>query len=208
MEKKQLLKSDIITAANIYKEKLAGKVFLYVYGREYFELNFATAQFLHLTGVATNLRAREFYRRAKDSTLALNQFYFCEGHPFATAKRKLQCLKNLPSLTTELVCVLKGLNTLTFTYKIGVTNLQFTLGLTENVDSNGKKINDWLVPRTLRPKDNSIAKSNDGEFVDFILSKPASNKKYDMICYQEAGKKFPPELIYMVDTCTGLDRSI
>ena len=118
LEKKQLLKSDIITAANIYKEKLAGKVFLYVYGREYFELNFATAQFLHLTGVATNLRAREFYRRAKDSTLALNQFYFCEGHPFATAKRKLQCLKNLPSLTTELVCVLKGLNTLTFILSI------------------------------------------------------------------------------------------
>ncbi|SFA84072.1 PBECR4 domain-containing protein [Selenomonas ruminantium] len=198
-EKKQLLKRDIIIAAKTYKENLAGKVFLYVYGNEYFELNFANGQFLHLTGVGTKLKAKEFYRRAKDNTLDAGQFYFNESHPFATAKRKLQCLKCLPSLTTELVCVLKGLNTLTFTYKIGVTNLQFTLGLTENVDCNGKKINNWLLPRTLRPKDNSIAKSNDGEFVDYILSKSATKEKYDCICYQDSDKAFPQELLFMVD---------
>ena len=35
-EKKELLKQQIITAAMAYSRDLAGKVFLYVYGEEYF----------------------------------------------------------------------------------------------------------------------------------------------------------------------------
>lgn len=75
----------------------------------------------------------------------------------------------LPSLTEELVCVVKDMQTLTLTYKIGVTNLDFTIGLTENIDFEGNKINDWFLPRTLRVRDKAIENSPSAEFVDFIF---------------------------------------
>lgn len=49
----------------------------------------------------------------------------------------------LPELTNEMVCVLKDMQTMTITYKLSVTNLEFTLGLTENTDRGGNKINDF-----------------------------------------------------------------
>ncbi len=52
-----------------------------------------------------------------------------------TEKKKLPCLKRLPELTNEMVCILKDMQTITIAYKISVTNLEFTLGLTENIFS-------------------------------------------------------------------------
>lgn len=43
-----------------------------------------------------------------------------------------------------MVCILKEMQTVTIIYKLSVTNLEFTLGLTENTDVNGKKINDFF----------------------------------------------------------------
>ncbi len=43
----------------------------------------------------------------KNLFLQNNQFYFDARHVYANAKRKLPCLKRLPELTDELVCVLK-----------------------------------------------------------------------------------------------------
>ena len=59
----------------------------------------------------------------------------------------------------------------------GETNLEFTLGLTENVDNQGQRINDFFLPMSLRVEDTSVEKSNDGEIVDFIFSKDASKNK-------------------------------
>ena len=73
----------------------------------------------------------------------------------------------LPALTNSLVCVVKEMNTVTLTYKVGVTNLNFTIGLTENIDCMGNKINEWLLPRTLRVKDKAIENSAYAEFIDF-----------------------------------------
>lgn len=90
----------------------------------------------------TRLSAKDFYKNAKKSILTNNQFYFDERHTYANAKKKLPCLKRLPELTNEMVCILKDMQTLTIVYKLSVTNLEFTLGLTENTDNSGKKIND------------------------------------------------------------------
>lgn len=97
----------------------------------------------------------------------------------------------LPALTNSLVCVTKDMQTMTLTYKIGVTNLDFTIGLMENSDHAGNKINGWFLPRTLRVKDKSIEKSKSAEFVDFILAKDASMDQYDTITFSEPGKKLP-----------------
>ena len=63
---------------------------------------------------------------------------------YANAKKKLPCLKHLPELTKDMVCILKDMQTVTIKYKLSVTNLEFTLGLTENTDKHGNKINDFF----------------------------------------------------------------
>ena len=178
-DKKKAIRQGIIDAAIVYSQNLGGKTFLYVYGDEYFEVSFPIDHFLHLTGVETRLSAKDFFKNAKKSILTNNQFYFDARHVYANAKKKLPCLKRLPELTNEMVCVLKDMETMTITYKLSVTNLEFTLDLTENIDNNGNKINDLFLPMSLRVKDSSVERSNDGDVIDFIyFSKDASVAKY------------------------------
>ena len=187
-DKKNMIRQGIIDSAEIYSQNLAGKVFLYVYGEEYFEVSFPVDHFLHLTGVETRLSARDFYKNAKKTILTNNQFYFDARHPYANAKKKLPCLKRLPELTNDMVCILKDMETLRIIYKLSVTNLEFTLGLIENTDNNGNKINDYFLPMTLRVKDSSVEKSSDGEVVDFIFAKDASISKYDTLLVEDKSK--------------------
>ncbi len=190
-EKKNVIRKDIIDSAKIYSRDLAGKTFLYVYGEEYFEVSFPVDHFLHLTGVETVLSAKDFYKNAKKGILTNSQFYFSNRHPYANAKKKLPCLKRLPELTNEIVCVLKDMKTVTIMYKISVTNLEFTLGLTENLDNFGNKINDFFLPMSLRVEDSSVEKSADGEIVDFIFEKDASKPKYSNLIVKDHTKNIP-----------------
>ena len=194
-EKKENIRTQIIAAAQSYRDNLVGKVFLYVVGKEYFEVVFQTNRFMHLTGVNSDLSAQDFYDKAKSSLLSTGQFYFDDKHLFSGAKKKLPHLLVLPNLTNSLVCVVKDMQTVTLTYKLGLTNVDFTIGLTENRDYAGNKINDWFLPRTLRVKDHSIENSTEAEFVDFIFSKDASFDKYDTINYSDESKTFPDEII-------------
>ena len=184
-------RQNIIDSAAIYSQNLAGKVFLYVYGNEFFEVSFPVDHFLHLTGVETRLSAKDFYKNAKRAILTNNQFYFDTRHPYANAKKKLPCLKRLPELTNDTVCILKDMRTLTIVYKLSVTNLQFTLGLTENTDDKGNKINDFFLPMSLRVEDSSVEKSNDGEVVDFIFSRDASVSRYETLLVKDESKNIP-----------------
>ena len=101
-------------------------------------------------------------------------------------------------LTNEMVCVLKNMKTMTITYKLSVTNLEFTLGLTENTDTTGNKINDFFLPMSLRVKDSSVEKSNDGEIIDFIFSKDASVAKYDVLLVEDKDKKIPDCIKHLI----------
>ena len=192
-------KKNAIRQAIVYSQNLAGKTFLYVYGDEYFEVSFPIDHFLHLTGVETRLSAKDFYKNAKKSILTNNQFYFDARHVYANAKRKLPCLKRLPELTNEMVCVLKNMETMTITYKLSVTNLEFTLGLTENIDNTGNKINDLFLPMSLRVKDSSVEKSGDGEIVDFIFSKDASVARYDTLLVEDKSKTIPSCIKHLIN---------
>ena len=97
-DKKNAIRQDIIDSAGIYSQNLAGKAFLYVYGEEFFEVSFPVDHFLHLTGVETNLSAKDFYKNAKKAKLTNSQFYFDARHPYANARKKLPC-KNMFSST-------------------------------------------------------------------------------------------------------------
>lgn len=196
--KKNAVRQDIIDAAVVYSQYLAGKAFLYVYGDAYFEVFFPVDHFLHLTGVETSLSAKSFYKNAKKGKLTDNQFYFSVRHPHANAKRKLPCLKRLPELTNSMVCILKDMKTVSIIYKLSITNLEFTLGLTENIDVNGNKINDFFLPMSLRVGDSSVEKSNGGEIVDFIFSKDASLSKYEKLLVQDGHKAVPESIRHLI----------
>ena len=198
VDKKNAIRQGIIKAAIVYSQSLAGKTFLYVYGDEYFEVSFPVDHFLHLTGVETRLSAKDFYRNAKKAILTNNQFYFDARHSYANAKKKLPCLKRLPELTNDMVCILKDMQTVTIKYKLSVTNLEFTLRLTENTDDKGKKKNDFFLPMSLRVEDSSVEKSNDGEIVDFIFSKDASMAKYDTLLVEDKHKSIPERIKQLI----------
>ena len=197
-EKKNAIRQDIIEAAKIYSQNLAGKAFLYVYGEEYFEVSFPVENFLHLTGVETKLSAKDFYKNAKKAKLSDKQFYFDTRHPYAIAKKKLPCLKRLPELTNDMVCILKDMKTVTIVYKLSVTNLEFTLGLTENTNNEGNRINDFFFPRSLRVEDTSVERSDDGEIVDFIFAKDASVASYDTLLVEDKNKMIPKSIKHLI----------
>lgn len=198
IDKKNVIRQGIVEAANVYSENLAGKTFLYVYGDEYFEVFFPIDHFLHLTGVGTILSAKDFYKNAKKSILTNSQFYFDERHVYANAKKKLPCLKRLPELTNDMVCILKYMETMTITYKLSMTNLEFTLALTDNIDNTGKKINDYFLPMSLRVNDSSVEKSKGGEIVDFIFSKAVSVVKYDTLLFEDKSKTIPKHIRHLL----------
>jgi len=197
-DKKNVIRQEIIDSAVVYSQNLAGKVFPYVYGEEFFEVFFPINHFLHLTGVETCLSARDFYKNAKKRKLTNNQFYFDGRHPYANAKKKLPCLKRLPELTNDIVCVLKDMQTMTIKYKLSVTNLEFTLGLTENIDANGNKVSDFFLPMSLRVEDSSVEKSNEGDIIDFIFSKDASVAKYNCLLVEDNHKSIPECIRHLI----------
>lgn len=101
-------------------------------------------------------------------------------------------------IANDMVCILKDMQTVTIIYKLSVTNLEFTLGLTENKDVNGSKINDFFLPMSLRVEDTSVEKSNDGEIVDFIFSKDASVAKYDTLLVEDKNKMIPDNIKHLI----------
>ena len=197
-DKKNEIRKNIIDSAGIYSQCLAGKAFLYVYGDEFFEVLFPTNRFSHLTGVETYLSAKEFYKNAKKGTLTNKQFYFDARHPYANAKKKLPCLKRLPELTNEMICILKDMQTDSVVYKLSVSNLEFTLGLTENIDDKGNKVNEFFLPMSLRVEDSSVEKSKEGEIVDFIFAKDASKAKYETLLVADRKKSIPDSIKHLI----------
>lgn len=198
-EKKNLIRQYIINAAKVYSSNLAGKTFLYVYGHEFFEVSFPTDHFLHLTGVESTLDKKDFYRKAKKEKLTNHQFYFSLRYPYANARKKLPCLIRLSELTTDVVCVLKDLHTKSIIYKLSVTNLEFTLGLVEDKSAVGKKRSNLFLPMSLRVKDKSIENSTEGEIVDYIFSKSASESKYNNLLVFDEDKDIINSVRMLID---------
>ena len=71
-DRKQLV-AVINDAASLYREHLVGKRFMYVFDNRYIEVIYKTENFKHLTGVATNLSAKQFFRLAKKRKLTAAQ---------------------------------------------------------------------------------------------------------------------------------------
>lgn len=89
-DKNELIRKQIISASKVYRDNLAGKVFLYVYGESFFEVVFPTNCFRHLTGVNSTISAQEFYDKAKSSKLSTGQILYDSNHTYKNAKRSFR----------------------------------------------------------------------------------------------------------------------
>lgn len=98
-----------------------------------------------------------------------------------------------------MICILKDMQTVTIMYKLSLTNLEFTLGLTENTDSSGNRINNLFLPMSLRVEDSSVAKSSGGDVVDFIFAKDASVSKYKDLLVKDERKMIPECIRHLIE---------
>lgn len=173
---------SIIQAASAYKSKMVGYSFLYVFEGRYIEVLYRAKDFMHLTGVDSYLGAEAFYREATKGRLRHNQIYFSQRHPYDLCAQKITQLQNISAVTDSEIFILEDLATNTFTYKFGLTELNFTLCLKEDTDFLGNIVSNKYVVRSLRVED-SVPRSSDAYEVQYIFAKRNDEKLYSSLKY-------------------------
>lgn len=181
----QDIRNKIVKAAQIYKNELMGKTFMYVFDGRYIEVLYQRECFLHLTGVTSDLYAKDFFNKAVKRILDYRQCKFDCDHPYDLSKKKMNYLHLLPQLTKERITVLEDFTTQSQVYKFAFMNYIFTLGLCENLDKEGKRKSDVYLPQSFRVEDDSNRKSKKEYNVKFILSKKIAEKVYTSLCYSD-----------------------
>lgn len=176
--------SSIAVAAQLYKNLLVGKRFLYVFEGRYIEVLFESKNFKHLTGVSTHLSAERFYKYAVQRKLAASQIWFDAQHPYALSIRKLQHLGDIAKMSSSENFMLEEIHTDTKDYKFGTTDLQFTLCMSKPTDDEGNEIGDCFIVESLRDED-CFSKSKSAFVVTHILSRPNDKKKYSDILFMD-----------------------
>lgn len=178
------IRNKIIKAAQVYSEELAGKYYIYIYEGKYIEILFKTHNFGHLTGVISPLSGKDFYKKSKNSQLHVGQFSFKDKQADLAIK-KTNKLDKLPELTKNDAFIIEDMSSGSRIYKIGMTNLDFSLGVIENRDSKTNQIIDkFLIPTTFRIRGEKDFNNNPNVYqIDLILMKDNLIKKYDTVCF-------------------------
>lgn len=192
-----IILDKIFQAANLYKELLIGRRFLYIFNdTQYIEVLFQRKHFKHLTGVGTNINAKRFFDMAINRTLARNQIFFDSQHPLDLCIRKLSQFQNITNIVNGNCFMLKDISTQTKKYKFGTTDLNLTLCI-DTVNSN------QYIPISLRDED-CFSKCSDAYIVNYIFSKNTDEKLYNKLLYPTPTEhldvsSLPQNIVSMLD---------
>lgn len=182
---KEKIVQEIILSAKIYKKKLVGKRFIYLFDNRYIEVLYKKNNFKHLTGVDTYLSANRFYQLAVDGKLQKSQIYFSQRHPFSLCKKKVKHISEIANLAVNESFMLEEIITNTEIYKFGTTELTFSLCMNKERDENGKEIGDCFIVKSIRDED-CFKKSKNVYEVTHIFSKDNNKKgKYTNIVFMD-----------------------
>ena len=181
---RKLIINEISKAAQLYKEHLVGKKFLYVFDNRYIEVCFKTDGFRHLTGVETYLSAKRFYQYALKNQLQSGQIFFTNRHPYSLCKKKLKHISEIAVLASTENFMLEEILTNTKSYRFGTTNLKFTLCLNKEYNENGQEKSECYIVESLRDED-CFSKSKTAYEVSHIFSKDNSAKKYSDLLFMD-----------------------
>lgn len=186
MGKSQIIRR-IHNAAKQYKNYFVGNTYMFIYENQYVEVMFKKSSFLHLTGVDTKLSAEDFYKHAlKKNGLRPVEISFNTDHPYVLAEKKTQYLADLYKITLTDVVIATDVVTMTFTYSIGITNLEFVICLGDDTDSAGNVLYGYKIPYSFRIEEIQNSKFNDLHEVTHVLKKETGSKKYNVLTF---GKK-------------------
>ncbi|MCD8301325.1 MAG: PBECR4 domain-containing protein [Clostridiales bacterium] len=176
--------NSIMAAAQVYKTKMVGYVFLYVFEGHTLEVVYRIRDFMHMTGVESNVSAEQFFKNAVKGSLKPDQVKFSNRHPYALSKKKVSQLENISLITNSDIFMLEDMQTKTFTYKFGITDLNFTVCLGQNTDKNGNAISKYFSVRSIRVED-SVSRADEAYEVQYIFSRKNDEKKYNTIMYAD-----------------------
>lgn len=192
IRRKILGKSQIIRrihrSALKYKEIFVGNTYMFVFNNDYVEVMFKKSSFMHLTGVASCLKADDFYNHAlTERGLRPGEIFFNEDHPYDLADKKTSILIGLGDITIKDSSVVMDIETKTFSYKLGVANLEFTVCLGDDKNSQGEKHGNCKVPYSFRVEGIENSKSDKIYSVSHVLKKKTGEKKYHILTYGDIG---------------------
>lgn len=179
---KEQIASEICEAAKLYKRFLVGKRFLYAFDGRYIEVLYKAQNFRHLTGVACNMSAKDFYKNAVNDKLQGKQIYFSNRHPYSLCKRKVKHLCEISILASTENIMLEEIVAKERTFKFGSTDLEFTLCMNKEHDAEGNKIGDCYIVESLRDED-CFSKSKEAYEVTHILSRANDAPKYTDVLF-------------------------
>lgn len=113
--------SRIGDAAKLYRDRLVGKRFMYVFDGRYIEVIYKAENFRHLTGVETFLSAKRFYSYAARKILTADQIGFNAKHPYDLCVRKVEHIGEVATMAGSESFLLEEIKTDTQSYKFGTT---------------------------------------------------------------------------------------
>lgn len=194
---KMLVVEEIKNAALLYKQHLLGRQFLYVFDGRYIEVLFKKENFRHLTGVDTNLSAKNFFSLALSRKLSASQIFFSKHHPFDLCIRKIKYLSDISTLATSESIMLEDIHTATRSYKFGTTDLRFSLCVDKEFDTLGNPIGACHVVHSLRAED-CFQRSQKVYNITHIFSRPNDERLYTELCYCDGSAGLPREMHELV----------
>lgn len=201
MGKAQIIRR-IHSAAIQYKNYFVGNTYMFVYQNQYIEVMFKKSSFLHLTGVNTNISAENFFDHALiRNGLRPQEVLFGQNHPYDLADKKTQYLIDLYKITLTDVIIATDIQTMTFKYSIGITNLEFIVCLGDDTDSKGNLKSKCKVPYSFRVEEIENNKFNKLYYVTHIFKKKTGEKKYNVLTYGniEDVKLLPMEIQHKIE---------
>ena len=184
---KENIVKEICKAAKLYKANLVGRKFIYVFDGRYIEVLYKSRNFRHLTGVACDMSAADFYKNAVKGYLQPSQIYFTERHPYSLCKKKVKHLCDVSGLATGESFMLEEILTESKVYKFGTTDLDFSLCMNKELDAQGNEIGECYIVESLRDGD-EVSKCKTAYVVTHILSKKNTEPKYTDVLFLDKGE--------------------
>lgn len=181
-DKVRLVRENIVLSAQIYRDILAGRYYLYIFEDQCFEMYFGTDNYLHLTGVGSTLSPNQFYELAKNNQLQTNQIFFSGRLPMRTAIQKTSHLSSLPKFIKEGYFIIKDLITETAVYPFAITNIEQSILVGLKEEDSG-----IYIPKSFRVKGKIFEKADKEKIFEIngILSKNDKEGLYDNILYAD-----------------------
>lgn len=193
MGKSQMIR-NIHHACLYYKKYLLGNTYMFVYDNIYIEVMFKRSSFMHLTGVGSHLSPDDFYKHAlMRKGLKPSEIFFASSHPYDLALKKTEYLSDLYKIIMEDTLISTNLKTMTLTYAIGITNLEFVICLDKDLNNDGSLRSNCLVPYSFRVEEINNNKYDNLYEVTHVFRRNTNQRIYQDLTFgcQDTIKELP-----------------